>query len=206
MGRRLLLVEGKSDEHVMYALCKRHGVPEKFRIKPAESVEGLLDLLQIEPRASDMERLAAIVDADQDVGARWAAARARLLRAGYRDVPAAPAPGGTFLVDAEARLPNLGLWLMPDNRLPGMLEDFLSFLVPRGDGCLPLVDDFLASIPSESRRFAEIQHAKARIHAWLAVQEEPGKPLGQAITARYLDTETIAASEFLAWLRKALVE
>lgn len=206
MGRRLLLVEGKSDEHVMYALCKRHGVPEKFKIKPAESVEGLLDLLQIEPRASDMERLAAIVDADQDVAARWAAVRARLLKAGYRDVPTAPAPGGTFVVDADAQLPNLALWLMPDNRLPGMLEDFLTFLVPEGDGCLPLVDDFLASIPSECRRFAEIHRAKARIHAWLAVQEEPGKPLGQAITARYLDAEAITASEFLIWLRRALVD
>ncbi|XYH99922.1 DUF3226 domain-containing protein [Sorangium sp. So ce1128] len=206
MGRRLLLVEGKNDEHVMYALCKRHGVPEKFKIKPAESVEGLLDLLQIEPRASDMERLAAIIDADQDVAARWAAVRARLLRAGYHDVPAAPMRGGTFLVDTDARLPNLGLWLMPDNRLPGMIEDFLAFLIPQGDGCLPLVDGFLASIPSESRRFAEIHRAKARIHAWLAVQDEPGKPLGQAITARYLDAETGAASEFLVWLRRALVD
>jgi hypothetical protein len=48
--------------------------------------------------------------------------------------------------------------------------------------------------------------AKARIHAWLSVQEEPGKPLGQAITSRYLDGRRPEATSFFAWLQRALLD
>jgi hypothetical protein len=36
------------------------------------------------------------------------------------------------------------------------------------------------------------------------LQEEPGKPLGQAITARYLDAHSTVVSPFLDWLSTAL--
>ena len=55
-------------------------------------------------------------------------------------------------------------------------------------------------------RFGPERWPKARIHTWLAVQNEPGKPLGQAITARYLDGGAIAGAPFVAWLRAALVD
>jgi hypothetical protein len=44
--------------------------------------------------------------------------------------------------------------------------------------------------------------AKARLHTWLAWQEEPGKPIGQAITKRFLDPEATEAQAFLDWLRR----
>ena len=78
--------------------------------------------------------------------------------------------------------------------------------VPVGDSLLPLVDAFLDSIPKPRRRFAVKDHSKARLHAWLATQEQPGKPLGLAIKARYLDAETAEVAPFLSWLRTALVD
>jgi AAA15 family ATPase/GTPase len=41
---------------------------------------------------------------------------------------------------------------------------------------------------------------KGRIYTYLAWQKEPGKPLGQAITARYLDAAQPKAKEFADWL------
>ena len=205
MGRRVLLVEGENDEIVVSVLLIHHEVPKgSFRIEQAGNVDKLLAELPTRLKESDLERCAAIVDADVNLSARWESLRARVLGTGYVQIPAAPAPGGTIL-EAEG-LPRLGLWLMPNNALPGILEDFLAFLVPAGDALLPLVDGFLDGIPTGARRFGPERRPKARIHAWLAVQNEPGKPLGQAITARYLDAGSASAAPFVAWLRAALVD
>jgi hypothetical protein len=204
MGRRVLLVEGPDDQHVMWSLCARHAMPETFVVQTAGNDREVLKLLRTQPKTSDLERFAVILDADTDLERRWGEARGALLAAGYRDMPERPAPEGTIVHGPD--LPPVGIWLMPDNRVPGILEDFLVFLVPAGDALLPLVNVFLDGIPEPARRFAAKDHAKARIHAWLAAQEHPGKPLGQAITARYLDAGSAAAAPFVAWLRRALVD
>ena len=179
-------------------------LPETFVVQVAGNDREVLKLLRSEPKASGLERFAAILDADTDLEKRWAEARGALRAAGYRDLPEQPAPGGTIVHDAD--LPPAGIWLMPDNRLPGILEDFLAFLIPSGDALLPLVDAFLDGIPLPARRFAAKDRSKARIHAWLAAQEQPGKPLGLAMRARYLDAEAAAVAPFLSWLRATLVD
>ena len=204
MGRRVLWVEGPNDQHVMWNLCERHALPQVFKVQVADNVDELLKLLRSSPKASDLERFAAILDADLDLDKRWRQVQKALLAAGYRDVPEAPRPGGTIVRGPD--LPPAGIWLMPDNRLPGILEDFLAFLIPTGDATLPLVDGFLDGIPEPARRFAAKDRPKARMHAWLAAQQQPGKPLGQAIQARYLDAEATAVAPFLSWLRATLVD
>jgi hypothetical protein len=144
------------------------------------------------------------IDADLDLDRRWRQVQKALVAAGYRDAPEQPKPGGTIVHGPD--LPPAGIWLMPDKRLPGILEDFLAFLIPAGDPLLPRVDAFLDAIPGLERRFAAKDRPKARLHAWLAAQEQPGKPLGQAIQARYLDAEAAAVAPFLSWLRAALVD
>jgi hypothetical protein len=204
MGDRILLVEGPDDQHVLLNLCARHAVPQTFVVEVAGNDREVLRLLRSKPKASNLERLAVILDADTDIERRWGEARGALFAAGYRDVPERPSPGGTIVHGPN--VPPAGLWLMPDNRLPGILEDFLAFLVPTEDALLPLVDVFLDGIPGPARRFAAKDRSKARIHAWLAAQEQPGKPLGLAIKARYLDVEAAAVAPFLSWLRATLVD
>jgi hypothetical protein len=59
----------------------------------------------------------------------------------------------------------------------------------------------LGIVPEEERRFPVRHVAKANIHTWLAWQEEPGKPIGQAITKKYLDAGAPHALKLIAWLR-----
>ena len=40
------------------------------------------------------------------------------------------------------------------------------------------------------------------MHTWLAWQEEPGIPLGLAVTKRYLDVDHVLARQFLQWLQR----
>ena len=124
----------------------------------------------------------------------------------HPDIPELPAPQGTLiLLPIEDRTVRLGVWIMPDNRMPGMLDDFLVFLVSENDRTLPHVDRFLAGIPTTDRLFPDVARAKARIHSFLAVQKEPGKPLGLAITFRYLDAKQEAVRPFLTWLTSVLL-
>ncbi|GAC1568786.1 MAG: hypothetical protein NVS3B14_19320 [Ktedonobacteraceae bacterium] len=68
----------------------------------------------------------------------------------------------------------------------------------------PLVDVAIQKVKTveEGRRFRNAHESKARIHTWLAWQEEPGKPMGQTITARYLDADALHTQQLIAWIRK----
>jgi hypothetical protein len=69
-SRRVLLVEGRDDEHVVYALRDAHGIPKVFDVAAKQGRENLLDSIPVELKASDRERLAVILDADDDLESR----------------------------------------------------------------------------------------------------------------------------------------
>ena len=90
---------------------------------------------------------------------------------------------------------------MPDNQIPGMLEDFVASLIPREDALLAKAETVLQELEATGiNRYSILQHPKALIHTWLAWQENPGMPMGQAITARVLSSSQPGAIAFIAWL------
>lgn len=91
---------------------------------------------------------------------------------------------------------------MPDNKLPGTLEHFCSFLIPTDDTLWPLAENTLQQVIKQDQRFREAYSMKAQLHTWLAWQEDPGKPMGQAITKRFLDHNAQHAQHFIHWLRQ----
>jgi hypothetical protein len=148
-----------------------------------------------------MERLGIIVDANSDLLARWQAVRNRLIASGTVTLPDTPLPEGTIAtIDQGYRKLRIGIWIMPDNQSLGMLEDFIGQIVPDGDD---LWDKAKLNVDEIERpRFPEQHKSKAYIHTWLAWQEEPGKPLGLAITFRYLDANTPTAQKLIDFLRR----
>ncbi len=198
--RYLLLVEGKDDEHVFYHLLEHYRMPERFAIKNYEGISKLVASLPVRLKASDLERLGIVVDANTSLDARWQSLQDILIRAGYRNVPRSPQAEGTII--RYENKPVVGIWLMPDNRLPGTLEDFCGFLVPPGDPLWDRAGQCLEQMPENERRFPPARRSKALIHTWLAWQAEPGKPLGTAITARYLDADAPHALQLMQWLRR----
>jgi hypothetical protein len=226
MGERVLLVEGQDDQHVMWNLFAVREVPERFKVERplADRVseedredEGnggdtvLLDSIPWWLLRSDLECLAIVLDAnDKGPEARWQSIRMRLLNQGYDEIPEKHSHNGTvFRLSLRPQTPRsirFGVWIMPDNRSEGMLEDFVARLIGEGDGMLPLVERFLKSIPANQRRFKKQHEPKARIHSWLAVSERPGQPMGQAIKAgRHLDANSPEVQPFLDWLTAVLV-
>jgi len=204
MASRVLLVEGVDDKHVVWALFEHHNVEEVFSVEDAEGIDPLLESVPVRLcTASDLERLAVIIDADEDMDRRWDSLRSVLINAGYPELPDQPVENGTVVTLHDGKV--FGVWVMPNNRLPGMLESFIAFLVPPDDALIAHVDAFVDGIELQPSRFPVARKQKARIHAWLAIQREPGKPLGQAVTARYLDADAAIVGSFIQWVRNALV-
>jgi hypothetical protein len=202
-GKRILLVEGTDDEHVLKHLCGQRDVQALDEIKPQGSVERLLESFPVRLKESDIEALGVVIDADTNIAARWGSLRHRLTAAGYPNVPDQPAPAGTILTPPPATgLPRVGVWIMPDNQTRGILEDFLRFLVPPGSALFTHVQSSVAGIPSAEKRFSQLAEPKAVIHTWLAWQKVPGRPLGTAITAKFLDANVAEVDVLVAWLKK----
>ncbi|RKZ82057.1 MAG: hypothetical protein DRR19_21270 [Candidatus Parabeggiatoa sp. nov. 1] len=201
-GERVLLVEGKDDCHVIMHLCQAHNLLETFCIHDCNGYEKVLKVLWDRLQRSPQSRpkiIGIVLDADIDIMARWQQLTDKLKKYGYT-LPAQPDKQGTIHPSVD-KYPRLGIWLMPNNIEPGMLEDFLKQLA------LP---DTLATAQScvkcARRRkvtyFKEAHVSKAEIYTYLAWQDEPGKPFGQAITAHVLQPETEIAHQFTDWLNR----
>ncbi|NJM41494.1 MAG: hypothetical protein HC853_12380 [Anaerolineae bacterium] len=165
-----------------------------------EGKDKLTQTFRASLRIRDSQILGIVIDADDDLSASWDSLKNILIEIGYQGVPSNPSESG--LVIAETELPKVGIWIMPDNKLPGMIEDFVRFLVPTDDVLWNRAETAINDIPIEHIRFRPSYRSKAIVHTWLAWQEQPGKPLGQAITAKYLDANADYARNFVAWLRR----
>ncbi len=195
---RLLVVEDPDDKHVILALLDYHKFEPHFAIKPEEGITNLLDGLRVRLKRRNFEQMGVVVDADSNIASRWASLKGILTNAGYLHVPNHPDPAGT-VVEFED-YPRVGIWLMPDNVLPGMLEDYVTLLIPEGNALFGRVKQCVGEIPADERRCRH--DAKVYIHTWLAWQDDPGTPLGLAITKRYLNPQSPHVAKFLGWLTR----
>ena len=193
----LLLVEGESDEHVVDHLRRRVQTISAFEIRRAGNVSGLLNAIEPEVLADGRRALGILVDADDCPASRWAELRDRL-EAVAIETPASPEPGGVIVPPTNG--PRVGVWMMPDNRSPGELEDFVRTMIPECDPVWPRARDYVDGIPREHRRFRPGKALRAQVYAWLATREVPGR-MGAAIGAGDLDVGTPSGLEFANWLR-----
>ena len=121
----LLLVEGLNDRHVVQHLLRAHGLrlDSDFRIKDAGGDESLLTTLPVEIKAAGLTPLGVVIDADAAVQLRWDSLHYLLAKAGYKP-PKLPESRGLILL--QKNMPAVGVWVMPNNQLPGKLEDFVA--------------------------------------------------------------------------------
>lgn len=195
-----LLVEGADDKHLIRNLLRDHDVTLDLpkEILDCGGVETLLhDSLRLH-LSFGYTSIGIVVDADLDIQTRWDSVRNRLVQEKY-EVPLTPQRDGLIVT---TRKPTVGVWIMPDNKLPGTLEDFAKQLVPDDDVLWPLVEQTVAAIPPASRFFSEASTRKAEIHTYLAWQKDPGTPLGLAITKKYFQTDAELALTFVEWIKR----
>ena len=197
---RFLYVEGKDDEHAIGQLLIRRGAdPQSLpQFKDSGGKPGVLRAMKVSIGAGTGKSLGFVLDANDDPQNTWAAAASRLREVGVQAPNEIPAGG--FVGESKKFGTRVGVWLMPDNRRAGALEEFLADLVSEDDPLLPHARDSMRKARLLGARFSDADTGKALLHTWLAWQKEPGRPYGVAIKARYLRDDSDAARRLVAWL------
>ena len=192
-----LLLEGNDDQHVIWALCEKHAIKESFDVINCEGIINLIDQIPIRFKQSNIKTVGIVIDADSEMQNRWDLIKSTLETIGFNLPIEIPLKG---LIVQKNNL-KVGVWIMPNNNLNGMLEDFISFLVPKEDKLLPIVASTLIEIEAKNlNSYSLIHKSKAIVHTWLSWQDDPGTPLGLAITKRYLNTDEETCLKLINWL------
>jgi hypothetical protein len=204
---KILLVEGKEDARVIPELMEANGVewvvnkiPVVY-IKDNDGYENLVDpdVISSELQASNLSALGIIIDADDNLSGRWESIRNASLESIPnipRDLPEAGlihiAPNGV----------RFGIWIMPDNKISGMLETFLTYMIPENN---EVVWQFAQEVTQDAKNrgavFKDTHVDKAEIYTWLAWQNPPGRQLHQAIMERILNPQHPEAQVFITWFK-----
>jgi hypothetical protein len=129
--------------------------------------------LPLRPGYQNVVAIGITRDADGNVAQTFQSVGGLLGNAGL------PTPAAAGQVTAGP--PRVGVFLMPDNQRPGMLEDLCLDAV-QSDGAISCVTDYFKCVDQRAKRQPN-NMAKARVHAWLASQLEPDRRLGEAAKA-----------------------
>lgn len=208
-------VEGADDFHAILNLLARHELsretlPQEFpRFRPSgiedeyedgQGKDAVLRAIETAVKANSNEPVGFVLDADDDIRARWESVAHRLQEVGV-DVGTELDPDG-FLGESSEYGTRVGVWLMPDNEQAGRLEDFLEGLVDPTNPLLPHAQEATNGAKALGAAFSDTKTSKAVLHTWLAWQQEPGRPYGIAIKSGYLQHDSEAAERFVAWFRQ----
>ena len=193
---RILLVEGQDDKHVVLQLRQHHQAMPDFGIIDKEGFPNLRESIVPEIKVSGRQVVGILVDANDDMRARWQELTNRLRSVNIQS-PQSPNPDGTIIYSQ----PRIGIWIMPDNASAGELEDFAVRMIPDEDQVWPLSQRYIEKIPQADRKFSEKKKLRAQLHAWLATRADPRK-MGLAIRAGDLKIDGSLCQKFVVWLTK----
>ena len=209
MSRRrnkLLLVEGAKDKRVIPYLMEKNGVDWPRGGEPVSiEIIGSNKLAKSDAAAfykqPELEKLGIILDADSDAEATWRNI-AELFGTHVPEFPRDVVVDGFISKPTQENI-RFGVWIMPDNRSRGMLETFLHFLVRNEHD--QLWQHACDATDKASENFAApykpVHVDKARIHTYLAWQDEPGAQLHEAVNYAILDPLSPYCQPFVTWFK-----
>lgn len=198
-----LLVEGNTDFHIMMSLCVSYKIAENFDIINCHGKENLLSQLKMRlTNPSVNQVIGAVVDADSDCASSYQKVK-EILKTYSFGLPEVLPREGLVITSSNDNEPRIGVWIMPDNISSGMVEDFALSLVEPTDVLMQKAESIIVEIEKEGiGRYKKGHRSKAKIHTYLAWNDEPGMPIGQAVTKKVLNSNIESAQEFLNWVKR----
>ncbi len=206
--KNVLLVEGKEDLRVIPELIEANGVDWGTRKNPVVYIrdyDGYVqlvdpDVISTELQASGLSALGIAIDADDNPIGRWQSIRNACLNS-IPDLPETLPETG--LIHIAPNQVKFGIWIMPDNKMRGMLETFLAYMIPNSSELLwQFAQEVAAEAKIRGAVFTDAHCDKANIYTWLAWQNPPGRQLHQAIMERILNPQHPNAQKFVNWFKR----
>lgn len=205
MNKNILLVEGPNDGSMISGLLYKHAmyIPDS-KIISCVGIENLLVQLDLYLKnSSAYNTICIVVDADKSVDSRWQQLRDRLWRTGkYNCKKMFLNKDGMIIEPIETDDAKVGVWIMPNNKSQGTLEDFILDMIPQEDELFKEVERELLHLESAKiHRYKDKCRNKAKVHTFLAWNESPGCSLNTAIVSRILNPNTELANAFVTWIK-----
>jgi len=209
----VLLVEGRSDESFYGSICQTSAIKAAIKVAPPRTLGGrannkegvfaLLPTLLKQLADGSITRLGVIVDADfvaeHGLGYNRTVARITEIVGEYGYLPVLRRNVSGLLFQSTDGLPDIGLWVMPNNRDDGMLEDWVKSIVISAEA--ELYDTAVKATASlTSPKFKPIHTVKAEVATWLAWQASPGRGMEHCITAGLVDQGSVRYVQLISWL------
>lgn len=199
-----LIVEGEQDKRVIPELIEANGIPwkkgnEPVYIKPRGSNDFNSYWISAQLKEAGLTHLGLILDADDNSSTSWQRIRDACLPS-IPDIPQEiPETGLIHITNTGIKF---GIWIMPDNRIKGMLETFLAYMI--SDESQPLwkyAQEVVGESKNRGAEFIDYHHDKAYIYTWLAWQNPPGRQLHNAIQEKILNPQHPKAQVFITWFK-----
>jgi len=219
-ANHVLLVEGYADRDFFNQVCKVINLNKTPKIKVAtpqdyqsrrntkEDVFKLLPsfLKKIEDSDNDLERLAIVVDADEEQhgsGYPKTIQRVKEIVETHDFVLIENNENGLIFKHSDG-LADLGLWIMPDNANEGVIEDFIKQCIRTNERNLfNHAVQVVNEIPT--RKFKPHHSTKAEIATWLAWQNPPGRGFYCAVEDNLLDADHSLFQKLENWLKQIFI-
>jgi hypothetical protein len=216
---KMLLVEGENDKSFFTACCRKIGLEDKIWVGPPNglgdfsagkdnAIKLLSVLIELASRDESDERIEAIglvVDADFPAAGGLGFAKtweriSHILRAHAYVIPdVLDRSGKGFCFQHNDGLPQIGLWIMPDNLSQGLLEDFVKkSVVGTEKSLLQHAEQAVAGL--KAPKFKPHHLSKAELATWLAWQAMPGQGMAGAVGGQLLDFKKGPSKLYIDWL------
>lgn len=172
---RRLLVEGVSEIYALSELIETNGIQWEdqhgspiVKIKSYGGIKNFnSDFLIAQLDLPKLEILGLIVDADNKPEQRWESVRKICQSCVSEEIKDLPEGGLICTAHNTANQAiRFGIWMMPDNRMRGMLETFLAYLIPDSDPLWEYAQTAAQQAKLKGAPFKAVHTDKANIHTW----------------------------------------
>lgn len=214
----ILLVEGKSDAAFYTEVFKNLRTKATVKVAPPRSIGGqannkegvfsLLPVLLSQLTDGSLLRLAVVVDADfvtaHGLGFQRTLERVTEILKKYDfNIIRGTGVDGFLFTHADG-LHDVGVWIMPNNRDDGMLEDWIQQVLDSAE-----LDLFAQAVSSckalVAPKFKSIHQIKAHVATWLAWQTAPGRGMEYSIQEKLVNWNSPLGKKLVNWLDRVFL-
>jgi hypothetical protein len=193
----VLLLEGNDDCYIVEKFCNNNEIEFNFCFYNCKGYNKILTKLNALLRENTQpEVIGVILDADNDISKSYQDIKSKA-ETFYKKLPDIIPKKG--LIHNENGLPKLGIWIMPNNKDNGALEEF--YLELATDIDTDFINDVIEQATRKNLTSFKKQHkTKAIMHTYFSWQNTPSTPLHSSINKIALDNDKDIAKAFKKWL------